>query len=135
MIIVDSNIFIFGETESAPERDIAIRKYGEACEKDRIGTNVIILSEVFRFSKKIDGAESAAARVGSILSSPHVDYMEFSPESISRAAKLARDFNLRMNDALVAQQAIDLGASVLTDNVKDFGKIKAVGVIALRPSG
>ncbi len=132
MIIVDSNIFIFGETDSAPEYKMAIQKYKEAVEHDRIGTNVIIISEVFHFSKKINGAESAASRVRNILRSPSVDLTEFSPETASRAANLARDFQMRINDALIAQQAIETGASILTDNVKDFKKIKSIRIIPLR---
>ncbi len=132
MIIVDSNIFIFGETDSAPERNVAIQKYKEAREKGRIGTNVIIISETFHFARKINGYESAAARVASIMNSPFVDFLDLGPDLIMRATKLARDFQLRINDALIAQQAMETGAAVLTDNVKDFNKIRAIKVIPLR---
>lgn len=132
MIIVDSNIFIFGETSTAPEHDVAIRKYKEACQRDTIVTNVVILSEVFHFSAKISGAEGAAARIGNILNSPLVEFVGFTPGVVLKAAKLARDFRLRINDALIAQQAIDMNAAVLTDNVKDFKKIKLIRVLPLR---
>ena len=132
MIIIDSNIFIFGETDSAVEHDLAVQKAKEAYGSDRIGTNVIVLSEVFHHSRRINGAESAASRVNDILNDPAVDFLGFEPETVKRASKLARDFQMRINDALIAQQAMEAGASILTDNVKDFGKIKAIKVIPLR---
>lgn len=132
MIIVDSNIFIFGEAESSPEHSMAIQRYREAADKDRIGTNVVILSETFHFVRKMNGYESAAMRIGSILNSSMVDFLDLAPELVLRASKLARDFQMGINDALIAQQAIETGAAVLTDNVKDFRKIKSIKVIPLR---
>ncbi|MGD0728841.1 MAG: PIN domain-containing protein [Candidatus Micrarchaeaceae archaeon] len=132
MIIVDANIFIFGETELAPEHEMAILKYKRACESDRIGTNAIILSEVFHFSRKISGLGGAAYRVENILNSSFVDFLDFTPESMIKAVKLARDFQMRINDALIAQHAIQNDASILTDNVKDFKKIKSIKIIPLR---
>ncbi len=132
MIIIDSNIFIFGETADAPERQMAISKYKEAVNADEVGTNVIILSETFHKSQLINGRESASLRIRDILGHPKVRFLELGAETIFRAAKLARDFQMRINDALIAQQAMEYGAAVLTDNVKDFGKIKAIRVIPLR---
>jgi predicted nucleic acid-binding protein len=132
MIIIDSNIFIFGEMAEAPERDAAISKYKEAVSRGTIGTNVIILSETFHKSQRINGRESASLRIRDILDHPSVQLLEFGAETIIRATKLARDFQMGINDALIAQQAIETGASVLTDNVKDFKKIKLIKIMPLR---
>ena len=132
MIIIDTNIFIFGETVGAPEREAAITKYRHAVEAGKIGVNVVIISEMFHNSQRISGRESASARVRGILSHPSVELLEFKAETIIRASVLARDFQMRINDALIAQQAIETGAAILTDNVKDFGKIKSIRVIPLR---
>ncbi|HVC58129.1 MAG TPA: type II toxin-antitoxin system VapC family toxin [Candidatus Acidoferrales bacterium] len=132
MIIVDSNIFIFGETVEAPEREMAMARYGEAIEKGSVGVNVIILSEVFHKSRLIGGREGAALRIRDILNEPAMELLELTAETIMRAANLARDFQMRINDALIAQQAIETGASILTDNVKDFRKIRSIKIIPLR---
>ena len=132
MIIIDSNILIFGETSGAPEQDKAISKYKEAVAAGNIGVNVIILSEFFHKSRLINSRENAAARVSDILNHPSVQFLVFEPDTIIRAAKLARDFQMRINDALIAQQAIETGSAVLTDNVKDFKKIKSIRIIPLR---
>ncbi len=132
MIIIDSNIYIFGETVEAPEREMAISSYKEAIEKDVVGTNVVIISETFHKSQKINGTESAALRIRDILGHPSVQFIEFNADTVLRATKLARDFQMRINDALIAQQAIETGASILTDNVKDFRKIGSIKIIPLR---
>ncbi|MDE1857183.1 MAG: type II toxin-antitoxin system VapC family toxin [Candidatus Micrarchaeota archaeon] len=132
MIIIDSNVLIFGETFGAPERDLAIAKYKHAIEQGRIGINVIILSEVFHKVQKINGRESASLRVRDLLNEPAADFLEFTADVVIRAAKLARDFQMSINDALIAQQAFETDSPVLTDNVKDFRKIKSIKVIPLR---
>lgn len=93
---------------------------------------MIILSEVFHHSKRLNGPESAAFRVSDIVNSHVVDFLDFGPETIVRATKLARDFQMRINDALIAQQAIETGATVLTDSTRDFGKIKTLKIMPLR---
>lgn len=132
MIIIDSNVFIFGETIGAPEREDAIAMYKKAVEEDRVVTNTIIISEVFHFAQKIIGREGAFLRVRDIIGHPSIDFFELGPETVLRAARLSRDFQMRINDALIAQQAIETGAAVLTDNLKDFSKIKAIRVIPMR---
>jgi predicted nucleic acid-binding protein len=132
MIIIDSNIHIFSEGASAPEHARAVEKIKDAVNQGRVGINAIIVSEVFHSLQKFLGAVEATTRISRFLTSPDMDYLEFSPASIVKAMALSRDFGIRINDALIAQQAIDLGASVLTDNVKDFKKVAAVKVIPLR---
>lgn len=132
MIIVDSNVLIFGELENAPENKMAIAKLTEVLQHDRVGLNTIIASEVFHKLQLFCGRVEAAAKVSKIFSNPNSDFFEFTPDIIIRATKLARDFQMRINDALIAQQAIETGASILTDNVKDFKKIKSIKVLPLR---
>lgn len=133
-IIVDSNILIFGESKNSPEHLQASLKYKSATESGRIGINVIIASEVFHNLQRIFGSVDAYLRLNAILCSPSVDFLELGLETVTRAAKLARDFSLRINDAIIAQQAIEMGVPILTDDVKDFGKIGSIKVIPLRTS-
>jgi predicted nucleic acid-binding protein len=132
MIIVDSNIFIFNESADSPERQQSLRKYEEAMLAGQLGINEVIVSEVFHRLQRLFGGAEAYSRMASIFSSPAITFMNFNQDTVMRAIRLARDFNLRINDALIAQQAIEMGASVLTDDIKDFGKVKAVKVIPLR---
>ncbi len=132
MIIVDSNVFIFGEVGNAPENKAAIAKIRDVLMQGEIGINAIIVSEVFHKLQVFFGRAEAEARVSRIVSDPDVRFGQFSAETALRAMKLARDFQMRINDAMIAQQAMETGSAVLTDNVKDFGKIKALKIIVLR---
>ncbi len=132
MIIIDTNVLIYGEMKDSQEYLDAIRRYRAAIESDRIGINVIIVSEFFHKISKLVDSQHAATKISEIFESQYIDYLEFNPELIARAAKLSRDFKLRINDALIAQQAIELGAAILTDNVKDFGKINSLKIIPMR---
>ena len=113
---------------------MAIAKYKSAMGNGRIGVNVIIVSEMFHQLRRIFGNAMAQYKLHALLSSPAVDFLDVNKDTAVRALKLARDFNLRINDALIAQQAIELGAQILTDDVKDFGRIGALRIIPMRPS-
>ncbi|HUC38521.1 MAG TPA: PIN domain-containing protein [Candidatus Acidoferrum sp.] len=132
MIIVDSNIYIFGELEGMPENKLALSKLYESYKSGRLGINAIIASEVFHKLQKFFGSTEAAAKVSKMVSDQYADFLQFTPEMIVRASKLARDFQMTINDAMIAQQAIETGAAILTDNVKDFKKVGMIKVIPLR---
>lgn len=134
MIIIDSNIFIFNESADSPERQHSVRKYEEAIRTGQLGINEVIVSEVFHRLQRLFGGAEAYSRMASILGSPAITFLNFNQDTVMRAIRLARDFSLKINDALIAQQAIEAGAPILTDNVKDFGKIGSIKVIPLRTS-
>ncbi len=132
MIIVDSNVFIFSESPEAPKNKMALNKIYEAYQTGRIGVNVVIASETFHKLQKFFDRSVAAETVSKIVSDEYTDFLGFGVDTVARATKLARDFHMRINDALIAQQAIETGSAILTDNVKDFRKIKSIRVISLR---
>lgn len=134
MIIVDSNIIIFAESDAASEQPAAREKIKDVTEAGKMGINVIIASEVFHTLQRLLGGAEATIRVSRAVTAPESDYLELTPSTVTRAMGLARDFGLKINDALIAQQAIDLGASILTDNVKDFKRIASVKIVPLGPS-
>lgn len=132
LIIIDSNIWLFGEIKDAPEHLIAIDKYKESAEKDEIGINAIIFSEVFHKLYRLYDLETAMERTDKIVRNPSISCLDFSRDTLFKAGKLAQDSRLRINDALIAQQALELDAKVLTDDIRDFRKVKGLEVIALR---
>lgn len=132
MIIIDSNIWIFGEFASAPEHELALRAYRSAIQTDSVGINAIISSEVFHTLYRLSDAGVAEERIVTIVSNPAIDWLEFSRDMVAQAAALARKAGLRINDALIAVQALSIGAKVLTDNVRDFKKVEGLRVLPLR---
>ena len=132
MIIIDSNIWIFSENTNVAEHEAAARKVKETIDSDTFGINTIIASEAYHILSKYIGSKDAGHRITDILEHPLSQWLDFTAEMVSDAIKLAYSSSMRINDALIAQQALKLRATVLTDNVRDFKKVKGLEIIPLR---
>lgn len=131
-VIVDSNVWIFAEVKDAPEHPHAVRGIQSLLGKGDIGTNVVILSEVFHKISVLFGPTLASERVCTALLHPSVQWLDFGRNIAAPATRLAQETGIRINDALIAQQALEYKAPLLTDNVKDFKRVRGLKVIALR---
>ena len=132
MIIVDSNIFIFAENGNAEEHELAIKKIKLALNEGTFGINLVVASETFHILGRLLGVKEAAARTANIVGNPLAEWLDFSDNDFVEAVALSEKMQIRINDALIAQQALVLGAQVLTDNVKHFKKIKGLKILPLR---
>lgn len=131
MILIDSNIWIFAETEGAEEHKIAAEKVQKVMSSEGFGVNLIVVSEVYHIlSRLLDRAE-AGRRVLNIIQNPAAQWLDLDKGAAERGISLASKSGIRINDALIAQQAIKEKIQILTDNVKDFKRIKDLGVISL----
>lgn len=130
VIIVDSNIWIFAESESAPEHALAV----DALQRhlsEGLAINAVIFSEVFHHLKRIFGGV-AKERVQKIITHPAVGWLDFGADDALAAMELCDAHELKVNDAMIAQQALREGVAVLTDNTKDFKRVKGLKVVSLR---
>ncbi|CAG0988878.1 hypothetical protein METP1_02187 [Methanosarcinales archaeon] len=85
--------------------------------------NTIIISEIqYKLFRLLDQEESYN-RTLKILNSKHVGYEFITQSTILKALELSYNSNTRINDAIIAQNAMDLDVEVFTDNIKDFRKI------------
>lgn len=134
MIFVDSNIWIFSSIEEYPEYQNARLTIMELLRKgERFGVNSIIVSEIFHKVCRLTGWDKARRVTQKILSSPKVIFVSIELGTVLRAVNLARARKMRINDAMIAQHAMDSKAEgILTDNVKDFKKISGLHVVSLR---
>ncbi len=66
------------------------------------------------------------------MDGPNAVWVDIADTVARRAIDLAFKADMRINDALIAQQALELGVPVLTDNVKDFKKVKGLKITPLR---
>lgn len=131
LIILDSNIWIFGEIYDSPEHSLAIKSYETALKQGPIGINAIVLSEVFHKLSRLFDIDIAYARVSNILQNPSLEWLEIDRNTALNAIKLAKAYSLRINDALIAAQAMDYGVRLLTDD-GHFERIKGLETISLR---
>ncbi len=132
VMVVDSNVWIFGEVQDAPEHAAAVRAVTRVLPKGVAATNLIITSEVFHQLARLFGASEARRRVTNIALHPSIRWLPVSQHTVESAMAIADECKMRINDAVIAAQAIDEGASVLTDNVRDFRKVAKLKVVPLR---
>ncbi len=131
MILVDSNIWIFAEVSNCQEHEAAVKGYEAFMKKDTIAINAIIASEIFHKLSKLFDQDSAYVRVNNILQNPSIEWLDLGRTTSIRAIKLAKNSKIRINDALIAEQAMETGAKVFTDD-KDFNRVKGLAIVTLR---
>ena len=131
MVLIDSNVWIFSENSSADEYAVArsaIEKYASI----EFNINAITISETFHKLSKLIGKAESHKRVSHIMDDPNAVWVDITDTVARGAIDLAFKADMRINDALIAQQALDIGVPVLTDNVRDFKKVKGLRIISLR---
>ena len=133
-LFVDSNVFIFANIEEYPEHAIAKKKLKELIDGScKISLNPIIVSEVHYKLYRLLNAEEAHERTLKIILSEYVEYVPLGENTVLKAIELSRSRKIRINDALIAQHALDLDADgLVTDNTKDFVKVEGLKVVELR---
>ncbi len=131
LIFVDSNIWIFLNIETYAEHALTKDKI-TSFRQEGLGTNVIVISEVFHKLSVLLGKQEAFMRGLKILESKDVAYLPVEDETIRNAIRLSPEKNLRINDALIAEHCLDMKVPILTDNLKDFRKVKGLKIIPLR---
>lgn len=131
---MDSNVFIFANIEEYPEHNIAKEKLLDLMDQScKILLNSIIVSEVHYKLYRLLNAEEAYERTLKIISSGYVEYVPLEEETVLKAIELSRSKNIGINEALIAQHALDLDADgLVTNNTKDFVKVEGLKVIGLR---
>jgi len=131
LIFVDSNVWIFLNMENYPEHPMSREKINYL-RTEGIATNLVVVSEVFHKLSLLLDRSRALVRLTKMLDSADVSYIPTEAHTARKAVRLSAMTRLRINDAIIAEQALAIGAGVLTDNVKDFRKVRGLKVIPLR---
>jgi len=131
LTIIDSNVFIFAEIKTAEEHQMSIKKIKDACDSGSFAINAIIVSELFHKLSKLLDPKEAYSKVRGILENPFAQWLDMSSEMAATALNLSLKNHIKINDALIAQQGLEFGIPVLTDD-SDFKKIKGLAVVWLR---
>lgn len=133
VFFVDSNILIFAELDEYPEHKLAVNKIDEISHNNTLAVNNVIISEVFHKLSALLNRREAKKKVEGILESSHIKYITIEKSTVKSALDLPEKYNIRINDALIAQHVFDAKCDgILTDNVKDFKRIRGLNVINLR---
>jgi predicted nucleic acid-binding protein len=83
--------------------------------------------------QKILNSEESYQRTLNLLNSEYFEYYPVDQTTLKRAIELNYTSKMRINDAIIAQQCLDLKLDgIFTDNVKDFKKVADLHIINLR---
>lgn len=134
MILIDSNVWIFAAREGQPEHSVAIERVGQVLGSGGACVNDLIVSEVFHIISLLHGKPEAQRKVAAILGDALVDWLPFTRAQAMHAITLSMKSGIRINDAMLAAQAVQVGARILTDNVKDFSRVPGLKIVPLRES-
>jgi predicted nucleic acid-binding protein len=116
-----------------PEQKSALQKLEKmVLNGHQFYVNTIIISETYHILTRMIGEDEALMRTQAILSSQYIKYLPISSELISAALLTSHSQKIRINDAIIAIQALSDGDGIFTDNIKDFNKIKGLHIIPLR---
>jgi predicted nucleic acid-binding protein len=133
-VMIDSNILIFSNVADMPEyplvRDRLMGLIDTGC---TFVVNTIILSELNYKLQKLLNYEESYQRTLNLLNSEYFEYYPVDQTTLKRAVDLNYTSKMRINDAIIAQQCLDLNLDgIFTDNVKDFKKVPDLHIINLR---
>lgn len=133
-VMIDSNILIFSNVADMPEyplaRDQLLDLIDTGC---TFAVNTIIISELNYKLQKILNNEESYQRTLNLLNSEYFEYYPVDQTTLKRAIELNYTSKMRINDAIIAQQCLDLNLDgIFTDNVKDFKKVTGLHIVNLR---
>jgi predicted nucleic acid-binding protein len=133
-VMIDSNILIFSNVADMPEYPLARDRLLELIDTGcTFAVNTIILSELNYKLQKILNNEESYQRTLNLLNSEYFEYHPVDQTTFKRAVDLNYTSKMRINDAIIAQQCLDLKLDgIFTDNVKDFKKVHGLHIINLR---
>lgn len=133
MIFIDSNIFIFANIAEYPEHGLAVDRIKEATGADeQLGIDSIIVSEVSYKLSRLLGVKESYYGMSRLLSSRLVVYLPVNKHTVYGALDLSLKKGMKINDATIAQHALDTGSALMTDNLKDFKRIDGLDLLPLR---
>jgi predicted nucleic acid-binding protein len=139
LAIVDSNIIIF-----ALNTDYADQKCHEKClllldrglkgQLDYMLTlNPIVVVEVFSAIRKILSCAEAESRVSGLLQSRRLGYISISKEACKIGLQWAREYNIPVNDALIAACAAESAPTIYTTD-EHFQKLETHNLTIINPT-
>lgn len=133
MFLLDTNIL--SDLIRQPDGAVAgkIAEFGE----DAIATSIIVASEL-RYGAEKRGSQRLTKKVEELLSL--VPVLSFKDDADVHYGRLRADLERRgtpigANDMLIAAHALAIGATLVTDNVREFERVDELEIVNwLRPS-
>lgn len=125
MLDTDTCIFITRKSEPALLARIESVPLAQQC------ISVVTLAELL-YGVQLSSKKKVNQQVVDLFAQ-HVEVLEWTPEAAKHYAEIRADLKkkgkqLGANDLMIAAHARSMGAVVVTNNVKDFGRVKGLRV-------
>jgi predicted nucleic acid-binding protein len=137
--IVDSNILVYALIKNYPdkerhERCLTLLNKGLKGQLNYfLAVNPIIIAEVFTVLRKILSCNEAEARISTLLNSRHIIYLSISKEACQTAVEWTKEYNIPVNDALIAASAKEHAPTIYTTD-EHFKKLEAYNITIINPT-
>ncbi|XHH08605.1 MAG: type II toxin-antitoxin system VapC family toxin [Candidatus Bathyarchaeia archaeon] len=138
LAIVDSNIILYALNTDYADQDCH-NKCLSLLEKALKGQldntpalNPIVIAEVFTVLKKLISLNEAESRITGLLQSRRIEYISISKEACQTGVRWAKEYNIPINDALIAACAAEQAPTIYTAD-EHFKKIKTKKIIFVNP--
>jgi predicted nucleic acid-binding protein len=139
LALVDSNIIVY-----ALNTDYADQECHKKClsllERGLKGQlpytpalNPIIVVEVFTVLRKILGINEAESRIKGLLQSRRLGYISISREACQIGVQWAKEYNIPVNDALIAASAKEHAPTIYTID-EHFKKLETHNITIINPT-
>ena len=123
-VYLDSNVFIAACIERPTSKSAReLLKSIRTGKHPKAKTSSLTIDEVFWIIKKNKGESSAITAAEAILTTPHLDIVPVTRQTLWGAIKIIKSFHLNPRDALHASCAIEHGIQIIISEDSDFEKI------------
>jgi predicted nucleic acid-binding protein len=136
--IVDSNVLVYAFIKNYPdkerhERCLTLLNKGLKGQLDCfLAVNPIIIAEVFTVLRRLLNCSEAEVRISTLLNSSHIIYLSISKEACQTAIEWIKEYNIPVNDALIAASAAEQAPTIYTTD-EHFKKITTQNITIVNP--
>lgn len=95
--------------------------------------NPIIVVEVFTVLRKLLGSNEAESRIKGLLQSRRLGYISISREACQIGVQWAKEYNITVNDALIAASAKEHAPTIYTID-EHFKKLETHNITIINPT-
>jgi len=123
--MLDTDICIFITRKSVP----SLLERIESVPLERQCISVVTLAELL-YGVQVSSKKKANQEVVDLFAQ-HIEVLEWTPDAAKHYAEIRADLKkkgqqLGANDLMIAAHARSIGAVIVTNNVKDFGRVKGL---------
>jgi predicted nucleic acid-binding protein len=138
--IVDSNILVYALIKDYPDKErhekcLSLLDMGLKGQLDYLlAVNPLIVAEVFTVLRRLLDCNEAQARMSTMLKSRYISYLAISKEACKNAVEWATQYNIPVNDAMIAACAAEQAPTIFTADEDHFNRLCKLNIKIVNPT-